>query len=73
MRVLSLFILLTSCAHSPKTKELIESGEISLKSVSDLARSSYLRGCVESKSKLSFGECAMKAKAHEKEIREILK
>lgn len=62
-----------SCAHKSVIKDRIDSKEITINSVADLARTSYLRGCVESKSKLSFEECTKKSKNHEKEIKEILK
>lgn len=62
------------------TKKQLKTSEISSASVGDLARSSYLKGCVDAlvskhkmKSKgLFFEQCMLKAKLHESEIREIL-
>ncbi len=58
----------------------VNEGNISVATVLDLARSSYLKGCVDGKnefapekrSESAFDPCLMKAKEHQEEIRYIL-
>jgi hypothetical protein len=66
-------LALTSCA-STRMNVLNEINEknISQASVLDLARSSYLRGCSENAEKITFQDCVLKSKDHEKDIKQIL-
>ena len=80
----SSFLLAISCAsHNKKLRSVVDEvneGNISVATVLDLARSSYLKGCVDGKNtfapeksyKSSFGPCLSKAKQHQEEIRYIL-
>lgn len=70
MRLILLSILLTSCAHQGVRKQIKE-GELSLHSVLDLARSAYLKGCADTKSK-TFPECVERARDYEKDVADIL-
>jgi len=81
---LLIFTVFTSCASFNKKKQLkneINNGEVSTGAVIDLARSSYLKGCVEGIKHLTkkqskgvyFDFCKVKAKLHEEEILSIIK
>lgn len=82
MRQILLLILLTSCAQNKiKTSfvDEVKHKNISTQSILDLSRSSYLRGCVDSKNywfpekdKAAFPRCLKMAKEHEKDIQSIL-
>tara|TARA_Y100001936_G_C15867913_1_gene556037 strand:- start:542 stop:811 length:270 start_codon:yes stop_codon:yes gene_type:complete len=70
---------LTSCSSTRSIVDEVNDGNISAQAVVDLARSSYLKGCVDSKNKFSpekkkssFTPCLDMAKLHQEEIREIL-
>lgn len=71
MRLLLLCLFFTSCAHQGVKKQIKE-GELSTGSVLDLARSAYLKGCVDTKSK-DFTECLEMARDYEKDVASILK
>lgn len=77
MKKVFILALLSSCAHQG-IKEEIREERISLQAVLDLGRSSYLKGCVDSKNEFSsskessFVRCRELAKEHEKELLEIL-
>lgn len=82
-RALSLLALIALAACSaPKTRSVVgevRKNNISVQSVLDLARSSYLKGCVDGKNlfaseirQSAFAPCLETAKEHEAEIRQIL-
>lgn len=84
LNLIILSLVLVSCAALGPKKELkkeIDNGEVSVGSVLDLSRSSYLKGCVDGIKYLTkketkgvvFEYCRTKAKLHEDEIKEILK
>lgn len=84
MRLFFLCLLFLSCAHNrPVHKHSIvdevNQGNISSQTVLDLARTSYLRGCVDSKNrwhpeknKPAFNTCLKMAREHEKDIEAII-
>lgn len=77
MKYILLSLLLISCA-SKSTKPEYEKDLISVGSALDLARSSYIKGCVFQGKKYNpkvahFPECVIKAKEHQKEIHSIMK
>lgn len=76
-----LLLLLVSCAsRNPRSiVDEVSEDNISVQSVLDLARNSYLKGCVDSKNRFSpdtggsvFNTCVDMAKEHQEEIRYIL-
>ncbi|MEX1098852.1 MAG: hypothetical protein WEB87_00415 [Bacteriovoracaceae bacterium] len=76
-----LLLALGSCASSQKRSivDEVDEGNISVQSVLDLARNSYLKGCVDGKNifaaeikQSSFETCRDHAKEHQEEIRFIL-
>jgi ABC-type transport system involved in cytochrome c biogenesis permease subunit len=72
-KILAIAALMVSCSHQ-KTKD---NEPITIQTTLDLSRSSYLRGCVDSKliTKLDspiYNECLKLAKTHEKEIKQII-
>jgi hypothetical protein len=69
LKIISL-LLLSSCATNSLNTRL-KKGEISIGPLLDLSRSSYLKGCTDNSSK-KFEQCVIKAKEHEREIKEIL-
>lgn len=79
---LILILLLTSCAQNKVKQSFVEEvklGNISNQTILDLARTSYLRGCVESKkywypekNHAPFPKCLKMAKEHEKDIDVII-
>jgi len=82
---LALFIpFLFSCSlmnTKKDVKEEIKDGDVSVGSILDLTRSSYLKGCIDGikhltqkKSKgVYFEFCKVKAKSHEEEVLSIIK
>lgn len=83
MKIGILLLLLSSCSSfsrkSPSIIDEIEQENISVDAVLNLARSSYLKGCVDSKNyfipekdKSAFVDCMNMAKLHEKDIKEII-
>ena len=77
-------LLLTSCASVNKKAQLkheINDGQVSTGAVIDLARSSYLKGCIDGIKHLTkkqskgvyFEFCKVKAKSHEEDILSIIK
>ncbi|MBD64723.1 MAG: hypothetical protein CME62_05925 [Halobacteriovoraceae bacterium] len=83
LKLLALIILM-SCAHHPPEKSLkkeVNDGDVSVQSILDISRSSYLKGCVEGIKHLTkkeskgiyFEFCRTKAKLHEKDIKDIIK
>lgn len=83
MKLITLIVLLTSCSHHIHPKkgiiDEVNEGNISSQSVLDLARSSYLRGCVDSKNYWlpeknvsAFEKCRQMAIEHQKDISSIL-
>lgn len=71
-------LLISSCAHQG-IKEEIQEDRISLQAVLDLGRSSYLKGCVDSKHEFApalkqsvFVKCRELSKKYEGELLEIL-
>ncbi|MCO4753446.1 MAG: hypothetical protein KC478_03140 [Bacteriovoracaceae bacterium] len=68
-----------SCSTTRSVVDEVNEGNIQIQSVLDLARNSYLKGCVDSKNhfaplikKSSFETCRDLAKEHQEEIRFIL-
>lgn len=84
MRILFVLVLALSSCSQFKTKKRsfvdeVKEENISNQTVMDLARSSYLRGCVDSKNywfpektKAAFPKCLKMAREHEKDIQDIL-
>jgi hypothetical protein len=83
MRYLLIFVILSSCSHhSTKRKSFVDEineENISVKSILDLARSSYLKGCVDSKNYWlpekkvsSFEQCKTMALEHQNDIKQII-
>lgn len=83
MRLLFIFFILSSCSHnSTKHKSFVDEineENISVKSILDLARSSYLKGCVDSKNYWlpdkkvsSFEQCKTMGIEHENDIKQII-
>lgn len=82
--LVSSLALLAACSSAPKKSrsvvDEVNEGNISAATVLDLARSSYLKGCVDGKntfapekgSKSAFGPCLNKAREHQEEIRYII-
>lgn len=75
--------LVAACAGAPKKKRSIvdevKEGNIQIQTVLDLARNSYLKGCVDGKNifaaeinRSAFETCRDEAKKHEAEIKSIL-
>lgn len=82
MKFILLIFLSLSCAQT-KVKESfineIDKENISKQTILDLARTSYQRGCVDSKNywlpeknKSAFNECLKMAREHEKDIHAII-
>ncbi len=86
-QIVLLMGLFCSCStlSGPKPKgikEELKKHDIGLESLLDLARSSYLKGCVDGKNtfvkiypenkRSSFAKCTDMAKSHQEDIREIL-
>jgi hypothetical protein len=76
-----LFLLLTSCATTSKKDNLafeLANKSLSETTILDLARASYLKGCIEGKNTFGimeisgFDYCLKMAKEHEKEIATII-
>ncbi|MBC76987.1 MAG: hypothetical protein CME64_13320 [Halobacteriovoraceae bacterium] len=75
-----LLLGLVSCSTRPRSiVDEVNDGNITTQTVLDLARSSYLKGCVDSKNEFApelnksvFTQCVDMAKVHQEEIREIL-
>jgi hypothetical protein len=63
-------LILSGCATDSLNSRL-KDGEIRIGPLLDLSRSSYLKGCTDNSS-IKFEQCVIKAKDHEKEIKEIL-
>jgi hypothetical protein len=68
-----ILIILQSCASADISQmdNRLKNSEISMGSLLDLVRSSYLKGCTDN-SAISFKGCVKKAKQHQNEIHEIL-
>jgi len=79
LKILSL-LLLTACAQTKYTsiREELNNENISMRSILDLSRASYLKGCTDSSKKFStlapnhFDECVGMAIEHQITIEEIL-
>lgn len=83
MRFLVSILIVSSCSQLTTKKRSIvdevKEKNISKQTVLDLARSSYLRGCVDSKNywfpekdKAAFPKCLEMAQEHEKDIQFII-
>ena len=82
MKYIALLPLILGCSHIQKKESFtqeIEDGNISSLTILDLARSSYLRGCVDGKNefasslkKSAFNRCLEMAKLHEEDIKTII-
>jgi hypothetical protein len=75
LQLFTLLILLYSCGQLPVQSDKSDD-TVSLQTAIDQARSSYLRGCVDAYYRLKiprpFGQCLDMAKAHERELWEIM-
>lgn len=83
MKFLCLVLIASSCSQLTTNNrsfvDEVKEKNISNQTVLDLARSSYLRGCVDSKNywfpeknKAAFPKCLEMAREHEKDIQAIL-
>lgn len=80
MRYFLILFIISSCAHKKRSiVNEIDDENISIQTVLDLARTSYLRGCVDSKNHWypkknvrAFPKCKEMAKLHQQDINAII-
>lgn len=71
-KIIILAFIMSSCATKRSIIDKVNNKNISTQSVLVLARTSYLKGCVDVVEHESFEVCVKKSKLHAIEIKQIL-